>query len=375
MFSFPSLSQTFVLNELRALHHRGFRTHVFAMTLPEEAPSHPGVEEILPRVNYVDTQRNGFSDITWTTFHHPLGLLKAMWFLGKQRDRKALVTVLRALHIVRISHALGVRHLHAHFAVSRDAVTIAALISGVPFSFTAHAQDIYVSNRFLRQSAIGARFIVTVCEFNRLLLANYLPAGNVDKIHVVHPFLDLDLFAPDAHPRSGEPGQDTFHIATVCRLVPKKGVEVLLEELHLLAEKGIAFQATIVGDGPEYARLRELLSALELTGKVSLPGSRNSAAVRSLMRDIDLFVLASRRTPDGDSDATPTVLGEAMAMGLPVVSTRLSGIPEIVPEEAGMLVEPENAYALADAISHLIRLPHHRLARMGRRGRAFVLAH
>ena len=375
VLTFPSLSQTFVLNEARALHRRGFLAHIFAMTLPEEAPIHPGAEEILTHVSYVDTQRNGYSDIVWMIFHHPFGLFKAIRFLHQQRDPKVLVTVLRAMRIVRLSHALGIRHLHAHLAISRDAATIAAMIGGLSFSFTAHAQDIYVSNRFLGRSVASARFIVTVCEYNRRLLAEYLPAGTTGKIHVVRPFLDLDLFRRDAQSGPGDAKEDTFHIATVCRLVPKKGVEVLLEALHLLARRGIAFQATIVGDGPERTRLQETLDALGLAGKVSMPGSRNSSAVCSLMRGIDLFVLASRKTPDGDSDATPTVLGEAMAMGLPVVSTRVSGIPEIVPEEAGILVEPGNAYALADAISYLSGLPPHQLASMGRRGRAFVLAH
>jgi glycosyltransferase involved in cell wall biosynthesis len=290
---------------------------------------------------------------------------------ARARDPDRWASFRQALVLARLLRTARPDHLHAHLRRGGDVARLTDALTRCGYSFTAHARDIYVRNADLPAKLAAASFVVTVCEYNRALLARIEPRCS-ERIRVLHPFLGRDLFlsAPAAPARATQ-GQP-LRFVTICRLVPKKGVAVLLDALHLSAHSGQQLHLTIAGDGCERGRLEQQIQALDLGAQVTLAGAVDAAGVRRLLMEADCFVLASLVAPDGDSDATPTVLGEAMALGVPVVSTRVAGIPEIVPKGAGLLVKPADPRALADAIATIASLSPAERRAMGQRGRAFV---
>ena len=213
-----------------------------------------------------------------------------------------------------------------------------------------------------------------MCNYNRELIADSLPHQCVEKIHIIHPFLNLALFTPTSEEFSNPPS-NSLRIATVCRLVEKKGLDILIESVASLGQKEIPVSVKIAGDGPERSRLKALIKSRGLEHHIDLLGIRTADQVRELLANSDCFVLPSVPAASNDADATPTVLGEAMAMNLPVISTHLNGIPEIVPPEAGLLVAPGDSEALSAAIATLTAMSPTERSEMGAHGRAFVQAH
>jgi colanic acid/amylovoran biosynthesis glycosyltransferase len=371
---FPRLSQSFVLEEIRALQRIGCHVTVFSLTRPTatDLALVPAAGEIhricLDRPGVLASARA----LLDAARQHPRRLLTTIGVLLRRRDPDLCRLFPAALLANRASARLHLDHLHAHLRTGSDCLWLAGRLSGRRWSFSTHARDIHVWNRHLTPKLADAARVVTVCEYNKALLADRLGGDGTGKIDVIRPFLAPELLAA---PLPSAAGGEVFRLVCVCRLVPKKGVDVLIEALALLQERGVPAALTIVGDGPQLRSLTALAERLGLDAVVTFAGPADAAGVRASLAAAHCAVLAARRAADGDSDATPTVLGEAMAMGLPVISTRLSGIPEIVPPAAGMLVVPEDSSALADAIAAMAAEPPERRREMGQAGRAFVLAH
>jgi glycosyltransferase involved in cell wall biosynthesis len=270
------------------------------------------------------------------------------------------------LWLARDLERRSVGHLHAHFAHSPAAVAhFARLAGGPPFSFTAHAKDLYTTlPRNLRLRAHAARFVVTCTEHNGRYLKRLLEDGQPVSVNVIHHGTDLGRFHPDR--RRPEPGL----ILSVGRLVPKKGFPTLVRALQSLARDGSAFRCQIYGAGPERSQLEALAGGLGVDDRISFLGARPQEDVIAAYGRAALFVLAPVVLEDGDRDGIPNVLVEAMAAGVPVVSTRISGIPELIDDEVdGILVEPGDPDALAAAIRRLLGEPElaERLAAAARR--------
>lgn len=227
-------------------------------------------------------------------------------------------------------------------------------------------------SRFLARELAAADFAITVCQHNKGLMCAREPRS-AGKIQVIRPFLSAELLRKP--PRACANADPPLRLLSVSRLVPKKGAHVLVEAVRKLRSRGIAVRAKIVGEGRERPRLEAVIAALDVGAHVALVGAKQPKAVHTLLDGADCFVIASVPAPDGDADAAPTVLGEAMAKGLPVISTRLNGIPEIVPEGAGLLVAPGDAGALADAIAEIASMSAEQRRAMGARGRQFVQEH
>jgi glycosyltransferase involved in cell wall biosynthesis len=240
---------------------------------------------------------------------------------------------------------------------------MARLAGGPPFSFTAHAKDLYTTlPRNLAIRANAARFVLTCTDFNGRFLRELLPDVSTP-IQVIHHGADLRRF--NSSGRKPKPGL----ILSVGRLVPKKGYPLLIQGLQLVEQAGLEFRCEIYGGGPMREELDSMVRARGLASRISFHGARpQDELVRAYAR-ASLFVLAPVVVPDGDRDGIPNVLVEAMASGVPVVSTRISGIPELIEDGAnGLLVEPGDAAALAEAIKRLLIHPQlaSRLASAGR---------
>jgi glycosyltransferase involved in cell wall biosynthesis len=232
------------------------------------------------------------------------------------------------------------------------AVGLSALLD-LPFSFTGHAKDIFVDANALQDKIRLASFVVTCSEYNADYLRRHCPELDPDRVVVIHCGI------PVSRIRWSPPGpSDTPLILSVGRLVEKKGHRYLVQACEYMKRRGLRFRCLIIGDGPLRESLSEEIGRRDLEDCVALKGSLPYPEVRSYFRKSSAFVLPSVITPDGDREGLPVALMEALAFGVPAISTPTAGIPElVVNERTGLLVPPGNAQLLARAMERLIRDP------------------
>lgn len=371
---FPRLSETFVLNEILELERQGAEVTVFSAKKPNEGRFHPQLAALKAPVLYLEDldakKWAGWVSRDWDTLR---ASRDRIWDLLDEAlgrgDAAAVDQIWSGAWIASRALELGLDRLHSHFATLPAMLAhLAHRVSGIPYSFTAHAKDIFVyspEETRLPELVDRADFMVTVTEYNKRYLRGRIPELDADKIQVVHNGIDLSAFTPV--PES-ERADDL--ILGVGRLVPKKGFDVLLRACELLRARGVTFRCRIAGGGVSEGELHALRDELGLQDSVEFLGPLKVNAVRDLMREATVFALPCRTAADGNLDALPTVLLEALACGLPAVSTAVSGIPEIITDgREGLLVPDEDPVALADALERLLESRELRAA-CGRHGRA-----
>ncbi len=368
---FPRLSETFILNELLGQEALGAEVTVFSRRPADDEPRHPQLARLralvvqLPPSKEVDPWGELFAEGDDELLPRVRAAVAALRPYGHPRFPSLLA---EAVLLRRLAREQGVGHVHAHFAT--DGALVAHLLhalGGPGYSLTLHAKDIYrdtVDARLLDRLVAGSAFSVTVCDANVEHLRGMLGADALSRVRRLYNGIDLALFAPD-----GRVG-DADHVLSIGRLVEKKGFLVLLDALALLAREGRAVRATLVGEGEDRALIEARVAELGLSGRVRLAGALPQDAVLDLMRSATLFALPCLVGEDGNRDALPTVLLEALAAGLPCVSTPVTGIPEILDGgRAGVLVPERDAPATARALAALLDDPERR-ARLSRAGRA-----
>jgi glycosyltransferase involved in cell wall biosynthesis len=274
-----------------------------------------------------------------------------------------------AVHVTRMLDDLGrVDHVHAHF-VDRAALValVAGRLLGIPYSATAHAADIYVRPILLPEKVRGSKVTVTCTRYNVEHLRSLVGAEPSRGLRCVYHGIDLARYrAPERRAPRAVP-----ILLSVAQLKEKKGLDVLVRACRILADRGVAFECEIVGDGPLRSRLEALIAELELAKQVRLVGALPHDAVVERYAEAAAFVLPSLIASDGDRDGIPNVILEAMAMELPVVSTAHSGIPEAVQDGVtGLLVPPGDVRALAGALARV--LADRDAGRLGAEGRRRV---
>jgi colanic acid/amylovoran biosynthesis glycosyltransferase len=236
--------------------------------------------------------------------------------------------------------------------VAAQTAYLVHLFTGIPFSVTAHAKDVYrdaVDPIVFREIADAAVALVTVCESNRRYLGERLLAGRSPRVERIYNGVDLDRLSPP------DTARDPRLILGVGRLIEKKGYHVLLHACRLLADRGVAYRCVLVGDGDQRARLLADRDRLDLGGRVDLAGTATRDYVLAWMRRARVLAAPCLTAADGNRDALPTVLLEALALGLPAVSTPVGGIPEIVEDGVeGLLVPEGDPVALAAALQRLL---------------------
>lgn len=355
----PSLSETFVVREVAALVRLGLAVRLFSLQQPEDPAMHPEIRDLkLPLTTLWVPHRREF----WQAHFHYLrrrpqayrrglrDLVLTTRLRGRER-RRGLFIFLVAPYAAWCLERQGVRHLHAHFANTAASVALgAATLAGIPWSFMAHAYDVFVDTLLLDLKLSRAAFAATCSHFHVRYLREHFPAARQARLEVIRYGLDPALF-PYQLPRRQEPPS----ILGVGRLVATKGFHTLIEALAHLRRQGLRPRCRIIGDGPERQRLAAQVQNLGLTGQVELLGRQLPAAVKAAYEQADILVMPSC-VKNNDRDGMPNVLLEAMALGVPVISTYVSGIPELVrQEETGLLVPPEDPLALAHAIARLLQ--------------------
>ncbi|HEX2030076.1 MAG TPA: glycosyltransferase family 4 protein [Actinomycetota bacterium] len=339
---YPRLSETFILDEALALEAAGVDVSIFSLRLPDDGRFHAELARVRAPVEYLPefgsaSTLASFRALEALDGRARGGLGRALAFLDRlPPDRRAGLLV-QALHLAERATRQGIEHLHAHFmTVAAHAAYLAHLLTGIPFSATAHAKDLYresVDAAVFAEVARAASAVVTVCEANRRHIEERLVADA--RVEVIYNGVPLDRLPADRPPR------DRRLVLGVGRLVPKKGYGVLLEACRLLADRGVAFRCVLVGDGEERPRLEAQRDRLGLRGSVELRGAASREEVLGCMTRAAVLAAPCVTGDDGNRDALPTVLLEALALGLPVVSTPVGGIPEIVDDGVHGLVVPE----------------------------------
>ncbi|MGE0682654.1 MAG: glycosyltransferase [Candidatus Binatia bacterium] len=372
---FPCWSETFILREILALRERGVSVRLFSLKPPSESFVHDAAQPLVDEVVYPPSPWRLPVGFLRSCLEHPVLMFrllsdawKAAFPFGMHEVTKALFTVFVASYFARIAKDLGVTHFHAHWATYPAlAVRTIRALTGIRYTLTTHAHDIFLPNPYLTKNLSAAHKVVTISDYNRrFLMAAGTPA---EKIAVVRCGLDFREFAVNGT-RAPQPGT----IVSVGRLDPIKGFTYLIEASRILAERGVSFSCDIIGDGPLRAQLERQIRSCGLSAQVHLLGVLSQTQVREVLSRAEVFVLPSVQTEDGNQDGIPVALMEAMALGLPVISTAVSGIPELVRAgESGLLAPPRNAVALADAITQLLTDATLR-ERLSRAGRACVQA-
>jgi len=372
---YPVVSQTFCDSEMLALEALGFGIDIASINPPPGTVRHERFERLEAEVFYAPpakvlaaVQARREKDGSW---QRRFGDMVARHDAEYGESFKAATRARNALYFAELFQRRGVGHVHVHFA---NRATHTALFikrwAGIPFSFTAHAQDFMVdlgSDDLLRELCREAEFVVAVSDFSRELLRKTCPES-ADKIGRVYNGITMVDF-PQAPVSSHGP----LKIITIGRLIEFKGFHHLIAACAKLGEAGIDYTCCIIGEGPWRQRLESLAGELGVGAHIEFAGVRTQEEVKRHLAASDVFALPCIVDSKGASDILPTVIAEAMACSLPVVSTRLVGVPEMVDDgKTGILVEPGNEDAFAEALKRLAG--DRDLARMmGRAGREKAL--
>ncbi|MFC1829594.1 glycosyltransferase family 4 protein [Thermodesulfobacteriota bacterium] len=363
---YPRISETFISNEIFLLEKLGFSIHIFSMRKPRETFSHQSVNKIQAPAAYLpETLLRPLPRLMCHNLllavKNPKEYVRALKTAAKRflRTRKSATIkhLLQAGYLV--NHLLpnsGVTHLHAHFAHSPTSVALfTSRLSGLPFSFTGHAKDIYTSDPRQLKEKIGlARFVITCTEYNRRHLEGISKTESTP-IHRVYHGIDTDLFSGDRQEKSDKKGAEPYQILTVARLTSKKGLPTVYRAVRHLSDQGFQVRHTLIGDGEDRRKILSMVRELGLSGIAQCIGTQPHHVVLDHYRRADLFVLGCEVAPNGDRDGIPNVFLESMAMGVPVVATRVSAIPELVEDNrTGLLVSPGNPAEMADAMARLL---------------------
>jgi colanic acid/amylovoran biosynthesis glycosyltransferase len=374
MSRFPRLSETFVLGEILAVEEQGVEVELFPLLRDRGEVVHPEAVALCERARF---QPFLSLPILRSQLHFlrrsPRRYVGALWALlrGTWGSANFFVGAIgifpKVVHDARLMEAGGIAQVHCHFSNHPAAAGfVINRLTGIPYSFTAHGFDLHVDRHMLCEKVSAAAFVVAVSEYNReLILEECGESRALQKLAVIHCGVDTEFFRP----REGSATKQPFSLLCVGTLHEVKGQAYLVEACRLLTEAGVDVRCTLVGDGADRRALTRQIAAARLEGRVTIAGRRTRTEVAQLLGDTHVLVAPSVPTAEGKREGIPVALMEAMAGGVPVVASGISGIPELVQDgKTGLLVPPRDPRALASALRRLRDEPalRERLARAGR---------
>ena len=348
---YPRFSETFIVTEILAREAHGDDLSIYALRPTTDRRFHPEIARVKAGVTWISRYPKG-ADL-WARIADAITS-------PELRERFAAILpelatlpgdeVAQGVELAQAVVADGITHLHAHFAsLAGRMAWVASRLTGVPFTVTTHAKDIFhesVDSQWLRRIAADADRVIAISQFNDAHLARVLD-GTGARVSLQYNALELDRFPF----RAPAPVGDRLKVAAVGRLVPKKGFGDLIAAAARLRDAGVDADVTIAGDGELTDALRAQVEAADLTDRVRLIGPRTQSEIRDLIAASDVFAAPCVPGDDGNIDGLPTVVLEAMAVGTPVVATAVTGLPEVVRDgDTGVLLQPGDVDGLARSL-------------------------
>jgi glycosyltransferase involved in cell wall biosynthesis len=377
MSRFPKLSETFILREMNELKRQGYRIELYPLILQKEAVIHAEAAPWIPRMQYSRFISPDVLTLNQRAFVRNPRRYGELWKRVLRENRTFPKFLIRsALLFPKIVHMAdqmqmrGIQHIHAHFATYPAlAAWIIHKLTGIPFSVTVHAHDIFVRKEMLATKLRDAAFIVAISDYNRDYLIRSVGAWTAPKTRVIHCGIPAENYTPLSGPRQ----QDRFEIISIGSLEPYKGHPYLIDACAMLRERNILFRCRIIGGGKDRAVLEKMIRGKNLAREIELLGPRSQEEIARLLPAAHCYVQPSIITQDGKMEGIPVSIMEAMACNLPVAASDISGIPELVkPGRTGYLVPPGNASALADVLTRIYKNPEEAF-QLARNGRSLVL--
>jgi glycosyltransferase involved in cell wall biosynthesis len=357
---FPCRSEIFARREIEELLRLGFDISIFAATGEKNAGESNTIAKIYYRPSFVSAE--SFSSLFYLLAKYPLAYFKLLWLILRLTISSPREAISLAGNIHTVAYFAKhldrreISHVHAYFLSWPATIGLAiSVVTGRPFSISAHARDIFVEHGAAELKISRAKF-VTACTHQGLkhIKAN-LPAQYYDKLHLCHHGIKVNSESSEPHGKNAAESNHSDTIIAVGRMVPKKGFDNLLRAFASVIQKKPQYKLRIVGDGPERTRLNELIKQLSLENNVELTGWRESDETLRLIKKAAILVAPSVITNNGDRDGIANVILEAFANRTPVIASRLEGTSEAVEHRStGLLVKPADVTELADAIDELL---------------------
>jgi len=358
--SFPALSHTFIYREVFELMDRGHIVHTVSRITPKTGSVHKEAKNFFSSTFYLDTiplTKKIMSAFVRLTKSPKVVIRNLIYILFQSRKATLLSSIklfyhfIEACSIANVLHTHAIDHIHCNFADQPTSIGmfLSDLID-VPFSFTAHANDIFVDPVGFERKLDQCKFGVTISDFNKKYLLDTYGRKYKEKIKVIHCGLKFPF--GQLKEKNSTPGY--LRILTIGRMVPKKGFDVLIRACALLKKWKVPFKCHIVGDGDEKEFLLRLVSSDKLGDDVSFAGAVFQENLESHFLNADVFVLPCQISINGDRDGIPVALMEAMAYKIPVISSNIVGIPELVDHNINGFLIPEGDHLVL--AEHLRRL-------------------
>lgn len=375
---FPVLTETFIIREIREIRSRGIEVQVFSLKSPKSrVTSHKDVEDFCGNTHYIAYL---FSTAVWRSIYYflktqPRCLLETITLIIQLNFKnpivliKSIAIIPKSMTIAKTIRDMGINKIHAHWATIPATVAwIVNRLNKTEFTFTTHAWDIFKADMMLEQKINSAAKVITISDFNKKYLITKFPDINPNKIVVIHIGIDLTKFKP--YKRTPN---KVFKILSIGRLVETKGFQFLLRACEILRKRNIQFCCKIIYVRDAYEKqFFELYHELNLSSSVELIPETPQETILDYYYSADCLALPCIVGKDGDRDGIPTVILEALATELPVISTKVSGIPEVIEDgKSGLLIEPEDTEKLAYAIEKLCYDTELRF-RLGKNGRQII---
>jgi len=370
------VSMTFVVNELEAHEQTGWQVLPLVSCKPGLLEN---LSEVMVKWNKRAVHRANIFAQTGVTLReiisHPLRFARVCFWLvtllvqSPVEFAKALYELTTCCYFAGHCRQFGAEHIHVHFASrSLSLGLMIGILTGLPVSCTVHAFDIFTRSPGSLQMRLGkCKFIAAISQFNVEYLRNTCGKSVADLCHVVHCGIDAEKFSSVS--RQPEPGR----IICVCRLSPKKGLDVAIRACAKLRDNNVKFLFEIAGDGPQRRALEELIGRLHLEDSVKLLGAMPNDQLMQLFSRACVFLLPCIKIPNGDMDGIPVAIMEAMACEVPIVSTAISGIPELVEDGVtGRLAPEKDDDTLAQILKELLE-DMDKIEQFGKAGRERVL--
>ncbi|MGC8856053.1 MAG: glycosyltransferase family 4 protein [Anaerolineae bacterium] len=378
MSRFPHLPETFILREMIALEHLGWQVSLYPLIFQKQSVIHADARAWLERAQRLPWFSLEVLRANLRRFFKQPGLYLSVLFQVMGENLGSLKFLARALvlfpKIVLMAERIeseGIRHIHAHYATHPGlAAWVIHRFTGITYSVTVHAHDIYVEKAMLGTKLKEATFIAAISEYNINYLARHVGEWIRERAHVIRCGIDPALYHPA---EQSDPDRSRLNIVSVGSLQPYKGHIHLIDACALLHQRGVPFHCQIIGGGDLKPALEKRIHQHGLQGLVELVGPKTQEEIARLLDQANCYVQPSVIMPSGKMEGIPVALMEAMASGLPVVATDISGVPELVREgETGWLVPPESPQALADVLTEIYTHPE-QAAQRAQAGRQWVL--